>query len=104
MWRWLKVGMRWTLIAAPIVVAGVGFLYSRDSHREEDFWSCTIQAQDRETISETKSSVELSKDEVRASTNVSLDACMKERGHSFIGGSRLMECGMDRRPWCYSLL
>jgi hypothetical protein len=111
MWRKAKAIIKWTFIAVATVVAAFGFLYWRDSGRDEDFWSCTIQAQDKTTISTAKSGAEPSdgvdqayRDEVRASTNVSLDACMKERRHSFIGGSRITECGMDRRPGCYSLL
>jgi hypothetical protein len=104
MWRRLKAGIKWILIAVAIVVGAFGFLCWRDSHRDEDFWSCSIQAQDRATISHAKSSVESSKEEDRASANLFLDACMKERGHSFIGGSRMADCGAQRIPWCYSLL
>jgi hypothetical protein len=111
MWRKAKAIIKWTLIAVALVVAASGLLYLRDSRRDEDFWSCSIQAQDKTTISTAKSGAEPSdgvdqayRDEVRASTNVSLDACMKERRHSFTGGSRLLECAIDRRPWCYSLL
>jgi hypothetical protein len=98
---WIRTGIKWTLISIVILVAGIGFLSWRDSHRTEAWSSCYIQAQDQETIRLAKSS-KYDKDEAQASTNLFIDACMKERGHLFVAGMR--ECSTRRTPGCYSLL
>jgi|SRR5580658_10390401 hypothetical protein len=102
MWRWTKAIIKWTLIAVAIVAVAIGLLLWRDSHRDEDFWSCNIQDNDRSTISSAKSSAETSKEEDRASTNQFLDKCMKDRGHTFVGGTNFRQCLMGRVPSCYS--
>jgi hypothetical protein len=104
MWRWTKAIIKWTLIAVAIVAVAIGLLLWRDSHRDEDFWSCKSQDSDRSTISSAKSSAETSKEEDQASTNQFLDTCMKDRGHTFVGGSDFGRCLMGRLPSCYSLL
>jgi hypothetical protein len=90
------------ILLAVLAVVSVIFVW-RGSSRHDDYWSCKIQAQDRETIGAAHRSIEASPDQLSAQENVFLDECMRMQGHSFTGGSDISRCARARDGWCYSV-
>jgi hypothetical protein len=94
--------LKWTAVCVGVVALLVFVFFYAKAQTGNDFLSCDAMALDHLKVEQAHSTIRFSDAEQNAIVNAETDACMKSRGHEYVGGADAEFCRTERNGSCYS--